>query len=70
MQTQPIEKLIKSEQEKLNTDKAAEILGLKPQTLKVWRCTGKHKIAYYKIGRKVFYLRCDLETFMENNRVA
>lgn len=47
---------------KLNTKEAADHLGLKENTLEIWRC--KHKgPRYYKIGSRVLYDIDDLEEF-------
>lgn len=48
--------------QRVNTIVAAEILGLKPGTLEVWRSLGRGP-RYKKIGRKVFYDILDLELF-------
>lgn len=57
--------------EKFNNEEAAEYLGLKPGTLHVWRCT-KHSPApaYIKMGRKVYYLKRDLDAYIESQRVC
>ena len=48
--------------QKLNTDEAAAYLGIRPNTLEVWRC--KHKgPRYAKIGSRVLYDIDDLEGF-------
>ena len=46
----------------LNTAEAAEILGLKPNTMEIWRSHGRGP-SYKKIGRKVLYDPADLEAF-------
>lgn len=49
-------------QQKLNTEEAAAYLGIKRNTLEVWRC--KHKgPRYSKIGTRVLYDVNDLEAF-------
>ena len=49
-------------QRKLNTQEAAAYLGIRPNTLEVWRC--KHRgPKYSKIGSRVLYALEDLETF-------
>lgn len=57
--------------EKFNTKQAAEYLGLKTGTLNLWRCT-KHSPApaYLKIGVRVYYLKKDLDAYMESQRVV
>ena len=48
--------------QKLNTEEAAAYLGIRPNTLEVWRC--KHKgPRYSKIGTRVLYDVDDLEAF-------
>ena len=48
--------------QKLNTIEAAAYLGIRPNTLEVWRC--KHKgPRYSKIGTRVLYDVNDLEAF-------
>ena len=48
--------------QKLNTEEAATFLGIRPNTLEVWRC--KHKgPRYAKIGSRVLYDVDDLEAF-------
>lgn len=49
---------------------AATILGIEPNTLAVWACTGRHKLPYVKIGRYVKYRMSDLDAFIENNTVG
>lgn len=56
--------------DRLTTEEAAEIIGVKPKTLVSWRCTKKEDIPYYKIGWKVFYKESDLLMWFEKNRVA
>ena len=46
----------------VNTIKAAEILGLKPNTLEIWRCHNKGP-KYVKLGRRILYDPADLEAF-------
>lgn len=47
---------------RVDTVAAAEVLGLRPGTLEVWRSYGRGP-RFRKIGRKVFYEVDDLETF-------
>jgi len=53
---------------KMNTDEAAEFLGIKANTLEVWR-TKKKGPQYSKIGRRVLYDINDLEAYFTANRV-
>ena len=48
----------------------ARYLGVAPQTLASWACSGRHRIPFVKIGRRTFYLREDLDAFIEQNRVV
>lgn len=43
---------------------AAEILGVNPHTLAVWRSTSRYALPYIKIGRKIRYRISDLENWM------
>jgi predicted site-specific integrase-resolvase len=56
--------------DRLTSNQVAEALGLKPQTLDKWRCTGRYELPFYKIGRRVFYRRGDVEVFLESCRRA
>jgi excisionase family DNA binding protein len=42
---------------------AAKILGISPQTLRVWRCHRKH-LQFVKIGRCVRYKQSDIDAFL------
>lgn len=59
-----------TEQERLSTREAAEILQVKEETLRRWRSnhTGP---AYYRLSnpRRIYYLRKDLETYLQGERV-
>lgn len=56
------------EKQKLNTEEAAEVLGVKPNTLEIWRC--KHKgPRYAKIGTRVIYDKADLDEYFEAHRI-
>lgn len=49
-------------QKLLNTVQAAEILGMRPNTLEVWRHLRKGP-KYKKFGRRVLYAPSDLEEY-------
>lgn len=51
--------------EMLTIQEAAEYLGIKPQTLAVWRCTRRYDIPSVKIGRCVRYRKTDLDKFIK-----
>lgn len=48
----------------LTSADAAEILGIKVQTLAVWRCSGRHSLPYVKVGNAVKYRRSDLDAWL------
>ena len=48
---------------------AAEYLGIRPQTLAIWRMTGRHRIPYHRLGRRIVYLQADLDAHLRANRV-
>jgi hypothetical protein len=50
----------------LTPERVAEILGVKVQTLALWRTTMRYKLAYSKIGRKVMYRETDVIRFVES----
>lgn len=43
---------------------AADVLGVKPTTLAVWRSTGRYNLPFLKVGRLVKYRVSDLAEFM------
>ena len=53
---------------RLNTEEAAQVIGLSKQTLEIWRCYGIGP-RYLKIGRRVFYRPEDLEEYANSNVV-
>lgn len=44
---------------------AAAIIDVAPGTMSVWRSTGRYKLPFVKIGRKVRYRRADLQAWLE-----
>jgi len=54
----------------LNEAQAAEVLGCKPQSLRVWRCVGRHDLPYVKVGRLVRYRLSDLEKWLAARTVT
>ncbi len=50
--------------DRMTEEAAARILGIKPQTLSVWRCTGRYGLPFSKVGRAVRYSRKDLEAWL------
>jgi excisionase family DNA binding protein len=55
-------------QETLNSVEAAKYLSLSRQTLANWRHNGKGP-DYVRLGRAIRYRNCDLNEFIEKNRV-
>ena len=54
----------------LTEDEAAELIGVRPQTLALWRSTQRYGLPYVKVGRLVRYRRADLEKWLESRLVA
>ncbi len=54
----------------LSTEEAAEYIGVQPQTLALWRSTGRYKIPYLKIGRLVKYRQSDLDTWLSTREAT
>lgn len=54
--------------DRLSRDQAAAFLGLRPKTLAVWACTGRHSLPMVKVGRRVFYELADLEAFIARQK--
>ncbi len=49
----------------LTPEQAAEILGVSPHTLGVWRSVKRYGLPYVKVGRKVMYRPEHIENFIE-----
>ncbi len=54
----------------LSRKQAAEILGVKPQTLASWACLGRYDLPFVRIGSRVKYRLGDVVDFIEENRAA
>lgn len=52
--------------DRLVPEQVAEELQVTVGTLAVWRATKRYPLPWIKIGRRVFYRRRDVETFIEN----
>ena len=50
----------------LDENSAAQFLQVEPGTLSVWRCTGRYKIPFIKVGRLVRYRQSDLNAWLES----
>ncbi len=58
-----------SEKKLMNSREAATFLGVRPDTLTVWRCTKAVQIPYIKVGSLVKYRLQDLEDYLNRQRV-
>ena len=54
----------------LTPEETANILGIKTQTLALWRCHGRYDLAWIKVGRLVRYREDDVAAFLSRNRIA
>jgi excisionase family DNA binding protein len=54
----------------LTRREAAELLGVKPQTLAVWAITGKYGLPLIHVGRSVRYRLADLEAWLAARTVG
>jgi len=53
----------------LSRREAAKYLGIKEQTLAVWKCTKRFAIPVITVGRLIKYRRSDLDRFLNANTV-
>ena len=49
----------------INETQAAEILGLKAGTLRIWRSNGRYRLPFVKVGSRVRYRRTELARWLE-----
>lgn len=54
--------------ERLTRAEAAAYLGVNAQTLANWAHTGKVEIPHHKVGRKVIYMKTDLDCYLASTR--
>jgi len=54
----------------MNEEQAAAFLGVKPNTLAVWRASGRYDLPFVRIGRLIRYRRADLEAWLEKRAVG
>ena len=40
------------------------------ETLNIWRCTGRYKLPYIKVGRLVRYRKEDIEAFISSRMMG
>lgn len=48
----------------LTPREAAEYLGVRADSLAVWRCTGRYPLPFIRVGRSIKYRASDLEQFL------
>lgn len=61
--------LIEQKEIKLTRKEAAAELGVSPQTLANWACSGRVSIPFYKVGKKkVIYHKSDLDAYLASVR--
>jgi excisionase family DNA binding protein len=53
----------------LTTSEVSELLGVKPQTLQIWRTNKRYNLPYVKIGGLVRYKLDDIKNFIEQRTV-
>jgi len=53
----------------LTTEEAAALVDAKPQTLAIWRCTGRHNLPYVRVGRLIRYREADVLAWLDRNTV-
>lgn len=51
----------------VSREKAAEFLGIRPQTLAAWASSRRYALPFVKVGRRVMYRLSDLDAFIERN---
>lgn len=54
----------------LTPSETARILGVKEDTLTVWRCTRRYNLPFIKVGRLVRYRPKDVAEFIERQTIA
>lgn len=50
------------------TSEAAEYLGIKPNTLDIWRSKNRGP-KFYRVGKNIIYLREDLDAYLSSRSV-
>lgn len=59
-----------TDQSLLTEAQAAELLGIRPQTLSVWRSTKRYPLPYIRVGRRIRYRRSACDAFLESRTAA
>ncbi len=54
----------------LNTKEAADYLGVRPNTLEVWRVCHRYDLPFIRVGRLVKYREADLDEFLAARTVG
>jgi len=49
----------------LTPEECGKILGIKPSTLAVWRCTKRYNLCWFRCGRLIRYKIEDVNRFIE-----
>lgn len=52
----------------LTPTQTSDRIHVTPETLAIWRCTGRYNLKFVKIGRKVFYDEADVQAFIEERK--
>ena len=50
--------------ERMNRERAAQYIGVKPNTLATWAMTGRNGVPFTHVGRKAMYSRTDLDRWI------
>jgi hypothetical protein len=53
-----------------NENAAADLIGVRPQTLSVWRSTKRYPLPYVRVGRLIYYRESDLLAFLDSRLVT
>lgn len=48
----------------------AQLLGVRPQTLAVWRMNGRHNLPFVKVGRCVRYRLADINEWLQSRTMS
>jgi len=55
--------------DRMTPEEVSAELGVTTQALEVWRSTRRYPLPHYKLGRRIFYRRSDVEAFIESRRL-